>query len=513
MSQENAAKRNSDRYWVLFAVCAAGLILPLEYTGPAMALPAIERALGGSPIALAWVINAFALSFGSSVMVAGALADRYGRKRIFCIGIASFTGFSLVIGLSPNVLVLDLLRVAQGIGAALAMSGGAASLAQEFQGRARTKAFSLLGTAFGIGLASGPVIAGALVESFGWWAIFLLGAIIGGAVLLLGVPRMRETRDPQAHSLDWLGSITFTAFLLFLTFAIMQIPQSGLGSGVVVGLLVGSGLLLVAFILVELKHERPMLDLSLFGYPRFVGIQLLPIATAVCFIVLLIILPLRLIGPEGMSELQAGAMMIALSAPMAVIPFTAALLTRWVSASTLSCVGLVIAAVGLVWLSTVPVGEHWSELVLPLLVIGMGTGLPWGLMDDLSISVVPVERAGMATGIFTTMRACGEAICVAGALALLNSFLRVELWTASGQNPSLSLPISVAANGMATGDMSHARSLTGQLQTLTLEQLYSAAFANLLYVLIAITLLAAAISALALRQTKVEQTAPQRQPL
>ncbi|MGC5698919.1 MFS transporter [Pseudomonas sp. NFXW11] len=487
---------SAERYWVLFAVCAAGLILPLEYTGPAMALPAIERALGGSPIALAWVINAFALSFGSAVMLAGTLADRYGRKRIFTLGMASFTLFSLLIGFSPNVLVLDLLRGLQGIAAALAMSAGAAALAQEFQGRERTKAFSLLGSAFGLGLAMGPVIAGALVQGLGWRAIFLLGALIGIAVLILGVPRMKESRDPGAQALDKLGSLTFSTFLVFLTFAIMQIPQHGLDSLEVGGLLVGAVLCLWAFIRVERGQPRPMLDLRLFGNGRFVGVQMLPVATATSFIVLLIILPLRLIGAEGLSEWQAGAMLIALSAPMAIVPFTAALLTRWVSAATLACLGLVVAALGLLWLSQVPVGQAGMSMVWPLLVIGMGTGLPWGLMDDLAIGLVPVARAGMATGIFTTMRACGEAICVAAGLALLKALLWRELANADAPGPHL----DSAANALAMGDMAKLQPLSRALLPMPLETLYSNAFASLLQVLAGVTLLAAACSALALRR-------------
>ncbi|MGZ0701317.1 MFS transporter [Pseudomonas piscis] len=497
MSSSTPIAPAADRYWMLFAVCAAGLILPLEYTGPAMALPAIEQALGGGPIALAWVINAFALSFGSSVMLAGTLADRYGRKHIFSLGMAGFTGLSLLIGFSRDVWMLDLLRGLQGIAAALAMAAGAAALAQAFEGRARTRAFSLLGSAFGLGLACGPVIAGALVQWAGWQAIFLLGAVIGGAVLLLGVPRMQESRDPEAQSLDKPGIFTFSAFLVLLTFAIMQIPEDGLVSLRVLSLLGGAALCLVAFIRAEQRQRRPMLDLSLFGDRRFVGIQLLPVATAVCFIVLLILLPLRLIGIEGLGPWRAGAMMIALSAPMAVVPFTAGLLTRWCSAASLACLGLVIAAGGLLWLSLVPVGQPAVAMLWPLLVIGIGTGLPWGLMDDLSISVVPVERAGMATGIFTTLRACGEAICVAAGLALLKALLANELAVGLAQGVDGSLV--GLANALAMGDASALQGLAGRLSPMALEQLYSQGFAHLLQILAGITLLAACCCVLALR--------------
>ncbi|WP_085597787.1 MULTISPECIES: MFS transporter [unclassified Pseudomonas] len=481
----------TDRYWILFAVCAAGLILPLEYTGPAMALPAIEHALGGGPVALAWVINAFALSFGSSVMLAGTLADRYGRKRIFVLGMAGFTALSLLIGFCREVWLLDLLRGLQGF---------AAALAQAFEGRARARAFSLLGSAFGLGLASGPVIAGALVQLAGWQSIFLLGAVIGGAVLIFGVPRMQESRDPGAQVLDKPGIFTFSTFLVLLTFAIMQIPQDGLVSLRVLGLLVGAALSLGLFIHIELRHRRPMLDLSLFGYRRFIGIQLLPVATAVCFIVLLILLPLRLIGIEGLGPWRAGAMMIALSAPMAVVPFVAGLLVRWCSAASLSCLGLVIAAGGLLWLSQVPVGQPAMALLWSMLVIGIGTGLPWGLMDDLSVSVVPVERAGMATGIFTTMRACAEAICVAAGLALLKDLLAGGL--ASGLPGYGASAVAAAATALAMGDGAVLPTLADALSQPLLWQLYSQAFAQLLQVMAAITLVAACCCALALRQPR-----------
>ncbi|MDX7999919.1 MFS transporter [Xenorhabdus sp. Reich] len=484
-------KNSLSRYWVLAAVCMAGLILPLEYTGPAVALPAIQSELGGSGIALSWVINAFALSFGSAVMAAGALADQYGRKKMFVIGIAGFTLFSIIVSIASNVVFLDLVRGLQGFFAALTMAGGNASLAQEFEGRARTKAFGLLGTAFGAGLAFGPVISGVLVETLGWRSVFLLGAVFGGAALIIGGIHMRDSRDPDAAKLDIKGLLSFTSFLVLLTFGIMQIPQSGIGSLTVISLLSAAVMMLAIFIACELTHARPMLDISLFRFKKFVGVQFLPLATAVCFIVLLILLPIRLIGIEGYSAIEAGEMMIALSAPMLFIPFLAALLTRWISSPILSCMGLLCAAIGLAWLANMPVGSAPTALMLPLLLIGVGTGFPWGLMDDLSIRVVPIERAGMATGIFTTMRACGEAICVAGALAMLNFLLHMNLQQVSQQSPDV---ISAAANNMTTGNFEGAKEVLASLSGQDLMTIYSGAFSILTYTLMGITLFAVVIS-------------------
>ncbi|AOM42898.1 MFS transporter [Xenorhabdus hominickii] len=493
-------KKSWGRYWVLIAVCMAGLILPLEYTGPAVALPAIQAELGGSGIALSWVINAFALSFGSIVMAAGALADQYGRKKMFVIGIAGFTLFSLIVSVANDVIFLDLVRGIQGFFAALTMAGGNASLAQEFEGRGRTKAFGLLGTAFGVGLAFGPVISGALVETLGWRSVFLLGAVFGGIALIIGGLHMRESRDPDAAKLDIKGLFSFTAFLVLLTFGIMQIPQSGISSLPVILLLGSAVLMLAVFITCELTHSRPMLDISLFRFKKFIGVQFLPLATAVCFIVLLILFPIRLIGIEGYSAIEAGEMMIALSAPMLFIPFLAALLTRWISSPILSCMGLLCAAIGLAWLSNMPVGTAPTTLMIPLLLIGVGTGFPWGLMDDLSIRVVPIERAGMATGIFTTMRACGEAICVAGALAMLNSLLHMDLRQVSQQSSSV---ISEAANNLTTGNFESAKGLFVILSEQELMTIYSGAFSILTYTLMGITLLATVICFFTLRNERV----------
>ncbi|PHM44534.1 tetracenomycin C efflux protein [Xenorhabdus mauleonii] len=495
-------KKSLSRYWVLASVCMAGLILPLEYTGPAMALPAIQNELGGSGIALSWVINAFALSFGSAVMAAGALADQYGRKKMFVIGITGFTLFSIIVSVASNVIFLDLVRGLQGFFAALTMAGGNASLAQEFDGRARTKAFGLLGTAFGAGLAFGPVISGILIEIFGWRSVFLLGAVFGAIALIIGGFHMRESRDPDAGRLDIKGLVSFTSFLVLLTFGIMQIPQSGISSLTVILLLSASVTMLAIFIACELTHARPMLDISLFRIKRFVGVQFLPLATAICFIVLLILLPLRLIGIEGYNAIQAGEMIIALSAPMLFVPFLAALLTRWISPPVLSCMGLLCATIGLTWLANMAVGSEPTMWIFPLLLIGIGTGFPWGLMDDLSIRVVPIERAGMATGIFTTMRACGEAISVAGSLAMLNSLLHVGLRQASLQ-PSNNV-ISAAANNLTTGNFEHAKGLFAHLSEQDLMAIYSDAFSLLLYALVGITLLAAVICFLALRDDRID---------
>ncbi|SFS16446.1 Sugar phosphate permease [Dyella sp. OK004] len=493
----------ADRLLVLASVCLAGLAMPLCFTGPAMALPAIGHALGSDPVMLSWVVNAFILAFGGFVMASGTLADQYGRKRIFTLGIALFTVMSLLLALAPNLLALDVLRALQGVAAALTMSSGAASLAQEFEGRARTRAYSLLGTTFGLGLAFGPLLSAYLIDAFGWRSVFVAIAAMGVLVLVLGVPRMRETRDPEAQGLDLPGTLSFTGALALLTFAIIEAPQRGWASGMTLILFAASLAMFVLFVLVEQRVRGPMLDLTLFRNPRFLGAQALPIATALCYVVLLIFLPLRFVGVEGRGEVTAGLLMIPLSAPMLVVPLVGALLTRWLSAATLTAIGLLVAAIGLTWLrgAMADPSASWGTLAWPLLMIGSGAGLPWGLMDDLAVSVVPKERAGMATGFFTTTRVAGEALAMAATGAALATVIELRL---SGQPAA---QVAAAASNLATGNLLRAALQAPAIGRATLLHTYVGAFSSLLIGLAWLTAGLAVLSFVLLRKPHPHLTA------
>ena len=494
---------------ILGAVCLAALTLPLSFSAGAVATPAIGRDLGGSAEALTWITNAFMLTFGSLLMAAGTLADRYGRKRVFTIGVATFTGFSLALGLAPSVWLIDVLRAGQGVGAAAALAGGSAALAQEFDGHARTRAFSLLGTTFGVGLTFGPVVTGLLIESIGWRAIFLSSTVIGAVALLLGPPRMHETRDPGASRLDWPGAASFTAMLTVFTVAMIESPAIGWTSPAMLALVVGFVVLLATFAFIELRTARPMLDVSLFRYRRFVGVQLLPVATCACFVVLLVLMPLRFIGIEGRSEIEAGFLMLALSAPMLVVPIVAATLARRVSPGVLSGIGLLVAAAGLAWLGTMEVGAGRS-VIAPLLLIGIGGGLPWGLMDGLSVSVVPKERAGMATGIFGTVRVAGEGV----ALAIVSAALAALIAAALHHMPDLSdMVLAQAGQRLAVGDAAGATALSPRLDGTTLLHSYQTAFATLSWVLAGITTVCALAVLVLLRRQEEPDTAEAAAPV
>lgn len=484
MTNRSLAPSPADKALVLLSVCLAAIAMPLTFTGPAVTLPAIAETLGGSPVALNWVTNAFMLTFGSALMAAGALADSFGRKRVFLIGVAGFALSSLALVEARSILIFDLLRALQGVAAAAAFAGGMAALAQEFTGPGRMRAFSVVGASFGAGLSFGPISSGLMAQTFGWPSIFLTVVALTLASFIIGVLVLRDSRDPAARGLDWPGTISFTLALTLFTYGVLQAPETGWSDPFVIALLVGALALMALFVRIELISPRPMLDLSLFRYGRFVGVQLLAAAPAYAFVVLLILLPIRFVGIEGIGAVAAGRMMMALSAPLLVLPLLAGWLSRWIAPAVICGLGLMISAAGLAWLSFMPAGGDVSAMLAPMALIGIGISLPWGLMDGLAVSVVPSERAGMATGIFSTVRVAGEGVALAVVSAVLSALTSGHL---NGEQAR------EGAQKLVTGDLAGAAAALPQLARSALIEGYGEAFATLLHLLAGITVITAIV--------------------
>lgn len=238
-------------------------------------------------------------------------------------------------------------------------------------------------------------------------------------------------------------------------------------------------------------------------YPRFIGVQMLPIGTCYCYIVLIVLLPLRFIGVDGYSEIEAGQLMLALSAPLLVIPMLVASLTRWVSASVLCGIGFLIAAIGLYLLGLINDGHSGYAVIIAMLLIGIGASMPWGLMDGLAISVVPIERAGMATGIFNTTRVASEGVALAITVALLSTFasMKLQFLLSNSASSVIALRITEASQHIAVGDLSSASAMLPEMNRNLLMSSYTNAFQSLTHVLIVITLLSALIAFFFLNRT------------
>lgn len=485
---------------ILFAVILACFSIPLNFTAGPTAQPYIANDLGGSAVALSWITNAFFLSCGSTLMVAGVMADQFGRKKIFAIGMLVSTLMSLLMPIVPSVVVLDMLRVPQGIAAACAYSGGIAILAQEFEGQARAKVFSGIGITFGAGLAFGPSIAAVLITHYGWQAVFYGSTAISLTALAFCLAFMRDSKNPSATGLDKKGAILFTGMLGLFTYAVIEAPLRGWGSPLILSLFLLVLLLLPAFIMVEKRVANPLLDLSLFSYPEFLGVQLLPLAAAYCYAVLLVLLPLRFIGIENMSAMDAGILMIYFSGPLLFIPFLAATMARYVPVGVLAGCGMLISIAGLVCLYLNPGDSQGWQMKAILMTIGAGVAVPWGLMDNLAVSVVPKEKAGMAIGIFGALRVSFDSTAIAIVGSLLALFMSNQLTNTGYLSAG---DVAAATAQLAAGDMDTALRLLPGASKSQLMSAYNDAFRDLVAVLIALTSVSTLLVFVLLWRTKV----------
>ncbi|MEU7300164.1 MFS transporter [Streptomyces sp. NPDC007189] len=412
---------------VMIAVALASVLLPLAVTAPAVAMPDLTVDLDAGVAAGQWVQNAYGVTFAACMLAAGSLADQFGRRRVLAVGTIVFSAMSAVAALATDIVVLDVARALQGIGAAGVLTSGAAILAASFSGRRRTQAFGVLGASFGAGLAVGPVLGGALVHLAGWRAVFWLNVVLGAVALAL-MPRIRESRDPNATRVDVAGLLTFSGSLFLLALAFVEGGERGWGDPVTLGSLAGFLLFMAAFVVAELRVARPMFDLSLFRNPTFVVVVCQPFTITFGFVVLINFLPPFFTGVGGRSSTESGLLLLPLMLPVFALPLLIGrLVADRVSPRVLLTASSVLIAVGSLWLVVLEPGQSPAAVVGPLLVFGLGVGSAFGAMDNAAVSVVPVERAGMASGIFNTMRITGETVAIAAAGGFLASYTRGEL--------------------------------------------------------------------------------------
>src|SRR6266480_4062855 len=318
------------KWWTLGAVSVATFMLLLDITVVNTALPAIQRDLGGNFTDLEWVIDAYTLSLAALVLVAGSLADRLGRRRVFAWGLGIFSAASLLCALAPDPTFLNLARALQGVGGAIMFAVSLALLVQEFPaGRERGTAMGLYGATIGVAVAVGPLVGGALTDSLGWQSIFYLNVPIGVAAIAVTYAKLRESRDPNATRVDWAGVASFSAALFLLVLALVRGNDEGWGSTLIMSLLVGSAALMATFVAVESRVREPMLPLGLFKRPSFTGVQLAAFAVSASGFALFLYITLYLQNYLGYSPLEAGLRYLPLTVvSFLVAPIAGALLSR-----------------------------------------------------------------------------------------------------------------------------------------------------------------------------------------
>jgi EmrB/QacA subfamily drug resistance transporter len=421
MSAPPQASPDANRWWTLGAVCVATFMLLLDVTIVNVALPDIQRDLGSSFEDLQWVVDAYALTLAAFLLTAGSLADRVGRRRVFVAGLGLFTVASLLCGLSTSPTALNLSRALQGVGGAAMFATSLALLAAAFTGRERGTALGVWGATTGASVAVGPLVGGVLVEHVSWQSIFFVNLPIGIAAIAVTLRMVRESRAPDPDPIDWPGLVTFCAGLFALVFALVRGNSEGWGSGQIVGLLVGAVVLLAAFVAIESRRDRPMLDLTLFRKPTFVGVSIVAFALSASIFAMFLYLTLFMQNILGFSPLEAGLRFL----PITVLSFFCAALsgnlTERVPVRFLLGIGLGLVGVGLLLMSGLDAGSKWTALLPGFLLAGAGIGLTNPAIASTAVGVVEQRRAGMASGVNSTFRQVGIATGIAGLGAIFQS--------------------------------------------------------------------------------------------
>jgi EmrB/QacA subfamily drug resistance transporter len=412
--------------WTLAVVCAATAMLMLDIAVVNTALSRIAEDLDSGLSGLQWVVDAYTLALASTVLTAGSLADRFGRRRLFLIGLAIFTAASAACAAAPTVGLLDAARAVQGIGAAVMFAVSLAVLAHAFPSeRERAGALAAYGATIGASFAIGPLVGGGLTSGLDWQWIFLVNVPIGLLCLWIVATKVEESRDPAAPRVDWAGQATLASGLFLLILGLLRGNQDGWTSTGILASLSAAAVMLVAFVAIELRVKQPMLPLRFFRIRPFTGAQVAVTAISASFFAIFLYLTLYLQQVLGLSAIEAGLVYLPGTIVMFFVSGATSAIGERVSPAAMTGLGLGLVAVGMALLVTADAGSSWWSLEPGILVACVGTGLFNPAVTAVALGSVPPHQSGLAAGVHDTFRQGGIAIGVAalGALVPADSIL------------------------------------------------------------------------------------------
>ncbi|HEY0289406.1 MAG TPA: MFS transporter [Pseudomonas sp.] len=462
----------------LLTACGVCALIVLDTNIVAVTLPSIARDLSAGFADIEWVVSAYMLAFAAFLLPAGSLADRFGRKKMLLCGLVLFILASVGCGAAPNILFLDIARAVKGIGAALLLTSALATIGHVFHDEAeRAKAWAFWGACMGVAMTAAPTVGGLIAELVGWRWIFYLNLPVGLALLWMVVRNIGESRNEQSARLDPWGSLFFSASLLCLIWGLIEANRVGWDNPLTFARLIGGGALLGLFVLAERLQRRPMVDLQLFRYPRFIGALLGMFAYAGCAQVMMTLLPFYLQNGLGFSAIASGLGMLPFAITMLLCPYLGPRLSHHLSPAAMMALGLSLVGLGnllCAWATSV---GGYRVFAAAMAVTGAGAGLLNGDTQKNIMACVPRERTGMASGMSTTMRFSSImlAIGVYGALLASHTLHSLNLRLENAAPNWLDIAEHIASRVVA-GDMAAAMQPLDVSARLIVEPLARQAF-------------------------------------
>ncbi|MEO8430964.1 MAG: DHA2 family efflux MFS transporter permease subunit [Acidobacteriota bacterium] len=386
--------------WTLAAAILGSSIAFLDANVVSVALPVIQKNLSATVSSAQWVVEAYALFLSALVLVGGSLADRFGRRRVFVVGVAAFAAASVLCGLAPSAPALIAARAAQGIAAALLVPSSLAILAAAYPPGKRGRAIGTWSALTSISGAVGPVLGGWLVEAASWRAVFFLNVPIAAVVLVIARAKIRESRNPGAGGVDVPGALLATAGLGGVVFGLIELPSSGWGAPLVFGPLAGGTACLVALVAVEHRRSSPMVPIALFRIRAFAATNILTFFLYGAFGAAFFFLPFELIQGKGYSSAAAGAAMLPIVLLISSLSRTAGKLADRLGPRLFLTAGPSIVAAGFLLLALrVPEHGYVSGILPGACAMGLGMALTVAPLTTTVLNAVDRRQSGAASGI------------------------------------------------------------------------------------------------------------------
>ena len=365
-----------------------------------VALPAMRIALQADAAQVQWIVNAYLLLLGALVLIGGSAGDRYGRRKVFILGVVLFGAASLACAAAPDAGWLIAARAVQGIAAAMLVPASLAILGSTFSDAERGGAIGAWAGFGAVTTAVGPVLGGWLVDHVSWRAIFLINIPLAIATVALAFAAVRESRDPEVGRLDWLGAALAATGLGAVTWGLTAVGARGWGSLAVWTALASGAALLAGFVVSQAREKRPMMPLSLYRSRTFSGANLLTLALYFGLTGALFFLPFELISRHGYSAARAGATLLPFSLVMGTLSGVAGRAADRFGARPLLTVGPILAGVGFGLLGAPWLGSgYWTGVLPGVLVLAVGMTLAVAPLTNTVMSAVTASHAGVASGI------------------------------------------------------------------------------------------------------------------